>query len=1030
MTPLLGGLTASLRAPLRGLAHRGGTTFMILAVALVATAAAATGPTYYTAARTSILRDTVADASLAGRSVEANTTGAIPGLYDQIAPLYLGQQNAALGSRLARRKVFAKPIFALETTVPLPLYNASIPLVWRTGVCGQLRITGRCPAAPRQVVVSSRLASLNHWHAGQLIRFFGFKPLTITGIYKLPNTSKDYWFGRGTIYFPSPGENPRNLTQSGFDAMFTPRSTLEQGPADQQGTVVVDELLSGSRLTGDDVAGLKTAMTALAANPALGEQQVLISTAIPATLTSVQANWRSVAIPVVLITAQLLLLCLLLLFLTVTDATDARGTEVALVKLRGYGRLRTVAFGLSEPVLLLVLALPLGTLAGWGATALLGKVLLRPGTVIALPALAWAAAAVAAAGGIAAVVFAARRTLRRPVVDQLRRSGRQATDRGWVFDAVVATAALAGLLELAASGQIGSAKHGALGLLVPGLLGLAAAVIASRLLPVACRAAFGRTGRGGGLGLFLAIRHVARRPGGVRTTIVLATAFALASFAITAWSVGRDNQHLVAATQVGAPAVVTVSTPVGKDLGTVVAKADPSGRMAAAVDRYVSLTSGSAGLTTLAVDPQRFARVAAWRPGFISQPFVTVARELDPPAPPPTVLTGDAVRITVSVNSASPAGALLSADMTTGASPVGLGSLPSHGTKTLTGELVGCPCNLVDLDVGPPIGQAGQAAVRGSLTITALQVHGRHGWKAVPGALASAARWRPGHADTPADTISASSAGLSWKFSTSRRLDGLLESVNRPFPLPAVVSSAILNQGSAQVTGIGLDGSDLGMQVASTAAVIPGAPQDGIIIDRHYAELAAGGKFPEAVQQVWLAAGAQPVIVPRLKAAGLRVISVQTTASLAARYARQGPALASVLFLADAAAAALLAAGAAILGLYLSARRRRYEYAALSASGVRRRTLRRSVLTELALVLGFGSIIGIAAGLGSAILALRSIPEFTRPPAVPPLSYVPSAVPLAVLLGGAVALLIIAAVTASITLIAGVRLDQLREAPA
>ena len=70
-----------------------------------------------------------------------------------------------------------------------------------------------------------------------------------------------------------------------------------------------------------------------------------------------------------------------------------------------------------------------------------------------------------------------------------------------------------------------------------------------------------------------------------------------------------------------------------------------------------------------------------------------------------------------------------------------------------------------------------------------------------------------------------------------------------------------------------------------------------------------------------------------------------------------------MLFLADAAAATLLAAGAAILDLYLSARRRRYEYAALSASGVSFRTLRRAVLAELALVLGFGSVIGVVIGV-------------------------------------------------------------------
>ena len=95
-----------------------------------------------------------------------------------------------------------------------------------------------------------------------------------------------------------------------------------------------------------------------------------------------------------------------------------------------------------------------------------------------------------------------------------------------------------------------------------------------------------------------------------------------------------------------------------------------------------------------------------------------------------------------------------------------------------------------------------------------------------------------------------------------------------------------------------------------------------------------------------------------------------------------------------------------------------------------RRTLRYAVLTELALVLGFGSIVGIAAGLAAAALALRSIPEFTSTPAAPPLSYVPSAGPLVLLLGGAVAFLIIAAVAASVMLIRGVRLDQLREAPA
>jgi hypothetical protein len=277
------------------------------------------------------------------------------------------------------------------------------------------------------------------------------------------------------------------------------------------------------------------------------------------------------------------------------------------------------------------------------------------------------------------------------VLDEWRRSGLRMTSRGWVADAVLATFAAAGLLELYLSGQVSSARPGTLILLVPGLLGLTVAVIASRLLPVGCRAAYARTGRGGGLGTFLAVRHVARRPSGVRATMVLVTALALTTFAVSAWSVGDRNQQTVAATEVGAPTVLTVNVPAGQDLSTLVARADPSGHQAAAVDSYTSTTSGSAGLTTLAVDPQRFAQVATWtsRPG---QPSLKeLAAQLAPPAPAPVVLSGSAMRITFQANKVTPAGATLSADVTTGSSPVNLGTVPANGSATLTGSLTGCP---------------------------------------------------------------------------------------------------------------------------------------------------------------------------------------------------------------------------------------------------------------------------------------------------------------------------------------------------
>ena len=210
----------------------------------------------------------------------------------------------------------------------------------------------------------------------------------------------------------------------------------------------------------------------------------------------------------VLITAQLLLLAWLLLFLIVADAAEARGPEVALAKMRGRGRWRSLTFSLGEPVILLAVALPAGVLAGWAITAGLGHILLRPGTPVGLPGTSWLAAAWLPSAAWRRW-WPRRRTLSRSVVHQWQRAGRQAAQRGWVLDAILITAAVAGLIELRVSGQIGSARRGVLGLLLPGLLGVAVAVVASRLLIVACRAGFRSTARRGRIGPFLALRHVA-----------------------------------------------------------------------------------------------------------------------------------------------------------------------------------------------------------------------------------------------------------------------------------------------------------------------------------------------------------------------------------------------------------------------------------------------------------------------------------------------------------------------------------------
>lgn len=1024
----------------RGLAHRAGTAAIILAVAVIATATAAAGPVYYRAAQHSILADGVSGGPFLGRGYEATLTGPVadtlPTLHDNLTAELANDLGAA-----ASQRVFAPAVDSIEAATGVQSQVEPFLIVWRTGFCAHLMITGHCPAAADQVVVSQSDARIAGWHVGSQINAVAWPTLTVTGVYKVPtNVTSDYWVLHAQDYFPL--EQPQDVRHPSpnLDAIFTSQATMSAAPATLQGTSQVDQRLASNRLTISDVGPLAAGLTAFTTSVNLAGNQIVVQSSAPSTLAAVKAQWRAVAVPVTVTTTTVLVLSWLLLYLIVLEAVEARGTEIALAKLRGHGRRATLLFGLSEPTVLLLAALPAGTLAGWVGARYLATALLQPGTPVTLPWAAWAAGAATVAGGLAAVIMAAQRALRRGVVEQFRRPSRQSASRGWVLDSILLTGAVAGLAELYTSGQLGSGHNGVLELLVPGLTGLAVAVVASRLLPLGCRALYGVTSRRGSLAPFLALRHIARREGGIRTTIVLATAFSLTAFAFAAWSVAQRNYRLVAGTRVGAADVLTVSVPPGRDLGAIVAKADPSGRLAAAVDTYLGLngSSGTAGQYTLAVDPARFASVASWPGPLPARNAAAFAARLHAPAAPPIVLTGDAMRVTVAVASMSAAGEQLYANVTTGSTPVSLGSLPAHGSATLTGPLTGCPCVLQSLALTSSTahvhyGRSG-VQVTGKLTVTAVDVHTHGRWRpaAPTAALGTAADWRDVTAgQAPRPDVTASAEGLTWTITdVDASTDPTLEAADVPAVMPALIAAPLARPDQSVLPGNGLDGRPLQLQIAGVLPALPGAPENGVIIDRQYAELAAGFNLAQATQQVWLGPGALPVIRPRLLASGVRIVSVDSTPAAVAQLNRQGPALASALFLADAVAAAVLAAGAAIIGLYASARRRRYEYAALEASGIRQRTLHRSLLLELAVVLGFGVLVGAATGLVTARFVLASVPEFTSPPAAPALSYLPPAGPVATLLVVTATFPLLAALLSSVTLIRGVRADLLRETPA
>ena len=55
-----------------------------------------------------------------------------------------------------------------------------------------------------------------------------------------------------------------------------------------------------------------------------------------------------------------------------------------------------------------------------------------------------------------------------------------------------------------------------------------------------------------------------------------------------------------------------------------------------------------------------------------------------------------------------------------------------------------------------------------------------------------------------------------------------------------MAATALVGKGTGTFAGIGLDGNTLPLHPVFPAAAIPGAPSYGMIVDRGYAELAAG----------------------------------------------------------------------------------------------------------------------------------------------------------------------------------------------
>jgi hypothetical protein len=1028
---------------LRALWWRRGSTAALFLVATIAVTAAALGPLYARAAAQSALTDRLTAAPNDVTGLRLETTGRLVS-RDYLASLAprVGQlpayPTAQTGERLLTQ------ISAPGASDPIEGYVAH-----RDGFCAHLTVvSGICPERAGQVIVSQRMLEAGWpWGIGTTLTLpdelarapvgqLPTKPptLTVVGTYRPTNTTESFWFG--VDYFTA---HPASFGKTAFaDAIFCAESEWGALDAGTQVTFSFDRILDPSRVRLADVTGLRNEignlMVVYNGSADIGSEgsPLQLSTGMVGALDATEEERHTIDDEVLLVSLQLVVLALVVLFHVMANVAESRGNDLALAKLRGQNIRQILRFGLGEPVAVLLAAIPCGIGLAWLVVYALARSTLARGVGVEITAPTVAVALLPFAAGLIAAGLATRRTLARPMLEQWRRSGTIAASSARTallldLGAGLAAVALCGWFY-ATRGAEGDARPTSL--LIPGLAAIGVALLGARLLPLAARRLIAPTRASRRIGSFLLVRAVARRTQALRLAAVVAVSVALASFAIAAAGVARSNQEPRARAELGAPTVLTVQYAAGHDPVAAAAEADPTGRWAAAVAQYTPGNGAPITAPIVGVDPTRFARVAFPVAG---SDLNAIATKLDPPAHPVVTIRGTRARLTLRTSalvSQHPIMVVLEVD-----------SPAQRYLQTASQRLA---AGNRDYDITMPAACAAGCAVRGiafvspptlvapSATIVVTGIAGGPPGRLVPvgASLTAPGAWRDGtFSATASAALTAGPAGLEVAFHTTKEGGVAIASVaDTPAVLPVVATENIADQGrqSTSFTLADTAGPRTEFSVVSRSARVPGLAAGGVVADLADLRSRLPSLVGEAHWTVWLGPDAPGDAGARLERAGLLVEDRATVAGRVAELGRQGPALALRLQLFTALAASLLALGAVCLVLTASNRRRATEFAALRLLGTPPRTLFGACLSEMAVLVGAAVVFGVPTGWICARLVMPQVPIFADPSLLP-IDYQPGLAGVLIFGAAFSAIVIVVAAAASHWVVRSALPSRLRE---
>jgi putative ABC transport system permease protein len=992
-----------LRLAVRGLWYRRSTALIVLVLAVVASAAAVVAPLYSRAAEESIVRDTLQRADVYSLGVHVFRPQG-----DRNDPVE--DEQKATFAAAAMRNHLTHPAFGTvrvayqtrgtyqPTAGPVRGSDVVGRVVERPGVCSHLpTLRGRCPRRPSEGIVTRRSLALLGIKIGDTLPIDLTELTTeesgavaptllvkVVGSFDPVSVANSYWVGQPyfTEFFPRavPNGLPTTTLPPIADPVFVGPGTA--ATAKITGYTIDAPVLANRVRLGDGPALVSQAQ---ALNHFLSAYELPSVTQLPSALEQANNGRNLVRIASPLAVTQLVLLSWWTLFLVVGSATEERSPELGLAKLRGLSQGQTSRFGLAEIVLLLVVAAPLGTVAGYAAVRASGPHVFAPGTHVAMTSSVLLTVSIALSGGVVTAALAARRVFRRSVGDLLRRvPSRGSGRRGTVLEGVVITLAIAGLAQLISDR---GGRPSPVAVLAPGMVAVVGGLFASRLLVGFARSGSVRAAQRGKAARLIGWCGVARRPGTARIASVLAIATCLMLIGVEAWTVAERGRVERSSAEVGAAVVLNVRASDSNTLLSAVRKADPAGDYAMAA---VAVADSNQQDTVLAVDSSRADRIMRWGPPD-AKPSRSIRSLISPPVPPRIMLRPGRLEVTATVNAlTSPSPLKLTArlDRAGVAVLLPMGSL-SMGRGSYTAEVpqsCRAGCRFAALSVGHDARDLTAATARLSLSRIAAGPTGDV--QPLDTAFGRPSSWHGGTATTtygPQATVRAG-ASLTVDLSTPGGFEAEIVHGDAPDPLPAYAGSAAGRDSTEPgaiptVTSEGVSGTDTRFRPFRTGQFVPRAGRAALLVDLELA-LRGTSSAPAGDRQIWLARddrSAERRFTRALGAQNIRVLSRETAAAVERGYAGDGAVLALRLLLVCGAAAIVVSVGALLVAAYVGRRQRAYEVAALRVVGLPRRTVRALLLREALATVLISLVAGGVAALIASWVVLPSLPQFDSP---------------------------------------------------